>query len=280
MENEKFIDSVLGDLNLFNGDLNESAENFNTILSCSMKYVLDNLILNNITDKISYEEFISNSTSKNYLLMLNKKIEFLISKSDSEETKNEIKSAYTEVLYSVIEKLEEVFNFQFEESTGYEKSSLDYDDLVQHTVALYDFLIINRFKNIIEYLFRVIFYDRKNYSANLKKKVIDKKNFTFISLKKILKIDDVIVIYFLREIIREIINDGVKFKDFMDQIEIENNGEISNTIARRLIYEDNEGVVSSLFKSIEDPDIFSCIVTNVRNKLIEVLPKKSKSEEE
>ena len=263
MADNNVLDSILGDLKLFDeNDIDETNVDFSTILSCSMKYILNNLILNSITNKVSYEDFI-NDNKQNYLSLLNKKIEFMINKSE-EETQNEIRTAYSEVLFTILEKLEETFGFSFDENTGVAKESLSYGDLVQYTLALYDFLVMKRYNNVVEYLYRTIFYDRKSLSEELKNNIDNKKNFSFITLKKVFKINDALVVYFIREIVEELIKMDVKFSEFIENIDIEDSGEISTAIAKKIIFEDNTNIVSETFGIMDDIDLKSSIISEIR----------------
>jgi hypothetical protein len=108
------IESILGDafstLELLEDDPNENSQ----VLSLSVKFTLNNLVLEKISKKVTIDEILEGN-NKNYLELFNQKVNHALSISKDEITIKEIQKSYSEILYKIIKKLESTFGFNYSE---------------------------------------------------------------------------------------------------------------------------------------------------------------------
>jgi len=209
--------------------------------------------------------------------LIKQKIKFLKMKEDfSEQEINDIEGVWRSILEEILNKFQEKFDFDFSEKYHSPANVISTKSLEKFIFALYHFLVIQHVENSVTFITKIIFANKKELAKIHKKKLIDRRNLSLASLKATFKFfDDVVIVFFLNDIIKEILEEEIIFKNFINTLEEENEGEISMLILKEIIDEDNEAFVKNYLSFInKDEGIFYSIASRVRMALIESLPQK------
>jgi len=178
----------------------------------------------------------------------------------------------------VLLKLEERFDFQ----SNIEVDKILNDEFFLYVENLYDFFVINYKAKLISLLTNYIFDNRKHLSKEYKA-VTDKKDLGIISLKKVFKtLDEVVIIYNLDEIIDGFIN-TVEENEYIIEIIVNNDEmEASNTIVSEIFLEDSvidgffgEEFKNNFFKPLTLDEFSYDLNTRIKNEVVKLLPKKN-----
>lgn len=211
------------------------------------------------------------------LELIQSKIKLLKAKGDFDEQEiNDIEGVWRSILSVITTKFEEKFSFNFSEKYHSPMENVSVDRLERFVFSLYHFLVLQRIENVCTFITKAIFLNKKELAKTNKKRLVDRKNLSLSSLKATFKFfDDVVIMYFLNDIIKTILEEEVTFNDFIQIIEEENEGEVSILALKQLIDEDNTEFVSRYISFVNDDNgIFYQIASRVRMLLIESLPKK------
>jgi ribosome recycling factor len=150
----------------------------------------------------------------NFLATLDQRVKYLISlHSDDDSSIIKIRSSELEFYATVAG---EIANH-----LGVSIDGLDLEPTIPTVYkrkirALYNFLIINRFSNILSIYYTYIINHRKEIAKELKT-TTDKKDLTISNMRKQIKsFDDISILYNISEIIDELSREEMKMDEFID----------------------------------------------------------------
>jgi len=216
---------------------------------------------------------------KDFLTQITERIDLIRIKAEQEEEDvniDEIDGEYRALLVDVVEALEKRFDFDFSAGTEMTAEDMDLSDLESRVSGLYEFFVVKRIKNMVTFFQKFIFSNRKVLAREYRPRLENKKDFSLTSLKETFKnFDDVVVMYFLKDIMVDAVESGLPFSDLISLLETENEGEISLVVAKGAIDGEESDVVRNyLAPIVNDDEVLQAITAKVRMELIEDLPKK------
>lgn len=259
---DKFLSNELEeDLDL------EYNDEFGNDLDHSSNLVFNHLLRDQINDNYQADLIV-----KNYLFLLNNKFEYLkVKYNGDEEFISLLNNAWKELLLNLLEKFQDKFDIDFSEQYLSNLENIGTRNLDTLMNGFYEFTIIDKLENVIRFIVRYISDNRQEFANEYKASMENRKNVSLASLKKTFKFNDAIILYFLNEIVTEILSSEIPFKDFISIIELENEGDINNAIVKNLITEDDTNFFKSLTEVyIDKTDFFDHLLEKVRIRIVEI----------
>lgn len=206
------------------------------VMQISEDIILDN-ILEQISNSLDYKFYDRNKQS--FFEYFEKRFEFVIKRYDDDtDVVHRCKMAYNDVLNQIMEKIEEMFEFniEFEENILIEKKA-------EYIKSLYYFFVINQKENIENLLINIIHKNidflKNNFKDNISKDV--EKSLSYNNLRKSIDNDYTPLIYYTNEVLDNI---EVEFNEEILELMIKGEeDELNNFYVDRLLIEQSIGSV-------------------------------------
>lgn len=200
--------------------------------------VSDDLIIQNIEEQI--ENVFSNEVSGSklyYLSYFTNRYNYITKKySDNKDIMDRLNKSIIEVFSRVQELIENKFKFSLELI-----DSLDIDMMMEIIENIYQFFIIDFNTNCSNLVFNYITNERKDLVKSYKN-TVNRKDLTYINLKKFITNENIIIIYNIDDII-----DGMDIQAIEDIIDLMTKDDpdlVSNYIIRSLFMDEKYGYVT------------------------------------
>jgi hypothetical protein len=282
MENNKLEDerSIIDKILQNNEDNLEDSEDSPEISNNSQSISL--LYKNGLLEQINDNKITPNkiqSRKIDFLKNISEKILLLkVKKEEDTETIKEIDNYFRSLLCDLLERLENLFEFDNTERGIPSLTDEILSELELKVRCLYQFLIIERIDNISSFLSNRIINNKKEFINLFKSKLDSKKNISLASLKNTLKnYDDMIIIFFIEDIIEMIVSQELTFSELINALEEEYGDEISIIIVKNIVDEDNTLFVKKYLEIINySPEVLKEFSRLVILDLMQYFPKKER----
>jgi|GEM_PF-3186136 len=207
----------------------------------------DDIVLKNIEDQINGILLDQKEIQTSYLPYFIQRYNYVMNKyKDNEEITTKIKSAIEKVYEEIKVLITEKFNIKVDFS-----ESVTFNDRLELIESFYKFFIIDLQDNCINFLVNYITTERKNLVKAFKPNT-NKKDLSFVNLKKYLNNENIFIVFNLDEIIDSIeIEDNAYLIDLMTKNDPEM---LTNFYIRNVLMEErfsDVGFESNLFETLK-----------------------------
>jgi len=187
-----------------------------------------------------------------------------------------LRTAYQEILMEIVERLEEQFHFDCSERGGPSLEAFDWDRVRRVAEALYNFFVVKRVENALLYIKSAVLAGRRDFARDYRAKLENRRNLSMSGLKAQLKnFDDVIVCFFLGEIISDICTTRTDLSDFTGVLAHLLGGEIALEEVRDLLDPENSRVVERyLHPLVETPEMLQFTLARAQILIMSEMEKK------
>jgi hypothetical protein len=235
----------------------------------------DDIIVENIKEQLS-KPVLSDLSTVNYLDILDTRFAVLSDKySENEDLMEIFKAIRLDIYNTVATGIEEKFDVKL----NFDLSFMAESDYFYNVEKLYQFFIINYKPNLVNFFVSHIMEHREALVKSYKKDT-NKKDLEVSSLRKVIqRLDDVVVVYNIEDIIADI----VQTEDPMEILNtvIENDpDELTNVIAKEIFVDQRfdsfleTGFCSKFFAPLISDEHRFVFVSDIKNNLIRLFPKK------
>lgn len=227
----------------------------------------DDIILDNVLTQISgiKSKIISNNNPNNYFDYFMERYKFILNKySTNQEIIDSAKDIMKDISTQIINKLSESFDFNIKFV-----DSLSIEDYIFYIKCIYEFFVIRLYENIISFNTNYIINNTKSLLGICK--VSNKKDLSYISIKKVIDNKYTPIIMFTHKILVNI--DSIDNETTIELIVSDDENLESNYYVNKMFVEGEHCDITfntPLFQFIKDINIESEVTINkVQKNLIE-----------